>query len=188
MAQLAQALQTERLKLRPYVITDLDDFARIYEHDDVCRYLYWDARSKAESLAALERHIARPYEISEDNIMPIAVTLRETSQVIGDFLLGWTENVHRQGEIGGSLHPAYQGRGIACEVYRELLAVGFTQFNLHRIIGRCDARNSASVRSLQKVELKQEAHLVENEFVKGEWTDEIIMAIRKSEWKFHHSS
>jgi len=24
---------------------------------------------------------------------------------------------------------------------------------------------------------------VENEFVKGEWTDEIVMAIRKDEWE-----
>jgi RimJ/RimL family protein N-acetyltransferase len=32
------------------------------------------------------------------------------------------------------------------------------------------------------VGLREEAHFIENEFVKGEWTDEIVMAIRKSEW------
>jgi RimJ/RimL family protein N-acetyltransferase len=30
--------------------------------------------------------------------------------------------------------------------------------------------------------LRREAHLVENEFVKGEWTDELIHAILRSEW------
>ncbi|HEY5267214.1 MAG TPA: GNAT family protein [Acidimicrobiales bacterium] len=188
MAQLAQTFHTERLKLRPYELSDLDDFARIYERDEVSRYLYWDTRSKAESLAVLQRHITRPPEIIDDNVIPVAVVLRESNRVIGDFILRWAENAHRQGEIGGSLHPEYQGRGYASEVYRELLTIGFTTFSLHRIVGRCDARNAASVRSLQKVGMKEEAHLVENEFVKGEWTDEIIMAIRKSEWQRQHAS
>jgi RimJ/RimL family protein N-acetyltransferase len=30
--------------------------------------------------------------------------------------------------------------------------------------------------------MRREAHLVENEFVKGEWTDELIYAILRREW------
>jgi RimJ/RimL family protein N-acetyltransferase len=30
--------------------------------------------------------------------------------------------------------------------------------------------------------LRQEAHLVENEWVKGEWTDEIVYAMLRDEW------
>jgi RimJ/RimL family protein N-acetyltransferase len=72
-------------------------------------------------------------------------------------------------------------------VYDELLAVGFLEHDLHRIIGRCDARNVASIRSLEKVGMKREAHLVENEFVKGEWTDEVILALRRDEWRARRS-
>ena len=188
MAQLAYELHTDRLTLRPFELLDLADVSRIYEHDEVNRYLYWETRSPEESFDALQRHLDRPQEIIEDNVMPVAVVLRDTGHVVGDFLLRWTENVHRQGEIGGSLHPEQQGNGYASEVYRELLTIGFVQFDLHRIVGRCDARNIASVRSLQKVGLREEARLVENEFVKGEWTDEVIMAIRKREWKLQHDT
>ena len=90
--------------------------------------------------------------------------------------------------MGGSLHPDYQRLGVASEVYEELLLLAFTQYGLHRVVGRCDARNAASVRSLEKVGLHQEAHLVENEFVKDEWTDEIVMAIRKDEWERQRAS
>ena len=31
--------------------------------------------------------------------------------------------------------------------------------------------------------MRLEAHLVENEFVKGEWTDELIYAILRREWE-----
>jgi RimJ/RimL family protein N-acetyltransferase len=35
---------------------------------------------------------------------------------------------------------------------------------------------------LEKVGLQREAHLIENEFVKGEWTDEVVLAIRRNQW------
>ena len=30
--------------------------------------------------------------------------------------------------------------------------------------------------------MRREAHLVENEWVKGEWTDEVIYAVLAAEW------
>ena len=31
--------------------------------------------------------------------------------------------------------------------------------------------------------MRREAHLVENEFVKGEWSDELVYAMLRSEWE-----
>ena len=31
--------------------------------------------------------------------------------------------------------------------------------------------------------MRREAHLRENEFVKGEWTDEIVYAMTEDEWR-----
>jgi RimJ/RimL family protein N-acetyltransferase len=182
MAQLTHVRYTPRLTLRPFALTDLDDLTIIYQHEEICRYLYWDPRDRAASLAALEKSVQRPIDIVDDNVLNVAVTIKGTNRVIGDFMLRWMKNEHRQGEIGGSLHPEFHHQGFASEVYTELLVIGFTLYELHRIVGRCDARNAASVRSLERVGLREEAHFIENEFVKGEWTDEIVMAIRKSEW------
>ena len=183
MAQLASTRRTPRLTLRRWELSDLDDLALIYASADVARYLYWETRERAQTLAALERSIHRPVEVIDDNVLPVAVVLSETGRVVGDFILRWASNEHRQGEIGGSLQPAHQGQGLAVEVYRELLEIGFEDLALHRIVGRCDARNAASIRALEKVGLMREAHFIENEFVKGEWTDEVVLAIRKLQWE-----
>jgi RimJ/RimL family protein N-acetyltransferase len=183
VAQLASERRTPRLTLRRWELSDLDDLAPIYASEDVARYLYWSVRDRAETLAKLKSCIMRPVEVVDENVLPVAAVLNESGRVVGDFILRWTNDEHRQGEIGGSLHPDYHGRGLAVEVYRELLAIGFEQFSLHRIVGRCDARNVASIRALEKVGLVREAHLVENEFVKGEWTDEVVLAIRRSQWQ-----
>ncbi len=183
MVQLAQPRQTARLTLRRNELNDLDDLALIFESPEVNRYLYFEPRDRAETLATLERRVEASSSTNEDNVLNVAVVLREEQRLIGDFILRWRENVHRQGEIGGSLHPHYRGRGYASEIYEALLVLAFTEYDLHRVVGRCDARNDPSVRSLAKAGLRQEAHLVENEFVKGEWTDEIVMAILRSEWR-----
>jgi RimJ/RimL family protein N-acetyltransferase len=182
VAQLSAPRQTSRLTLRQPQLSDLDDLALIYADEAVNRYLYSDPRDRMQALASLERTVARPLEITDENILIAAVVLRDTGRVIGDFILQWTRNEHRQGEIGGSLHPDFHGKGFATEVYHELIDIAFSEFSLHRVIGRCDARNAASIRSLEKAGLRQEAHFIENEFVKGEWTDEVVLAIRRDQW------
>jgi RimJ/RimL family protein N-acetyltransferase len=64
-----------------------------------------------------------------------------------------------------------------------MLRLGFVELGLHRIIGQCDARNTASARVMERLGMRREAHLIANEFVKGEWTDELIYAMLDREWK-----
>ena len=101
--------------------------------------------------------------------------------------LFWRSQEHKQGEVGYVFNPAYHGRGLATEAVGALLRLGFEGLGLHRITGQLDARNTASARVLERAGLRREAHLVENEFVKGEWTDELIYAILRSEWAARQS-
>ena len=55
-------------------------------------------------------------------------------------------------------------------------------FGFRRIIGRLDARNAASARVLERLGMRREAHFVESEFVKGQWTDEVVYAMLEREW------
>lgn len=185
MVQLARPTRTRRLVLRRFEPGDLDDLALILADETVNRYLYSEPRGRDEAQAILERRIARAEEVTDDNLLHVAVVLPESSRLIGEFMLRWKEDEHRQGEIGGSLHPDFHGLGYASEVYTALLELAFVTYRLHRVVGRCDARNAASIRSLEKAGLVREAHFIENEFVKGEWTDEVVLAIRASAWSIH---
>ena len=54
---------------------------------------------------------------------------------------------------------------------------------LHRVIRRTEARNVASARVLEKLGMRREAHLVENEWVNGEWQSELVYAMLDREWR-----
>ena len=61
--------------------------------------------------------------------------------------------------------------------------IAFDDLGLHRVIGRLEARNAASARVLEKLGMRLEAHLVENEWVKDEWQSELVYAILDREWR-----
>ena len=173
---------TERLALRPYGEGDLDALYDMVRRPEVVRYLYWDVHSREDAAGMLARRITCDAIRAEGDWLVLAVTLRETGAVLGDVVLKWESQEHRQGEIGFVFHPRSQGKGYAHEASREVLRLGFEYLGLHHIVGRCDARNTASSGLLERLGLRREAHLVQNEWVKGEWTDELIYAMLGSEW------
>jgi RimJ/RimL family protein N-acetyltransferase len=89
---------------------------------------------------------------------------------------------HRQGEIGFVLDPRHQGRGYATEAAAALLALAFETYGLHRVTGRLEPRNAPSARVLERLGMRREAHLIENEWVKGEWQSEVIYAMLDREF------
>jgi RimJ/RimL family protein N-acetyltransferase len=64
-----------------------------------------------------------------------------------------------------------------------MLRLGFEELGLHRIFAESDARNAASMRVMERLGMRREAHFVENEFLKGEWTDGVVCAILEREWR-----
>jgi RimJ/RimL family protein N-acetyltransferase len=174
-------LETERLVLRPFTEDDFDALHEMRSDAGVSRYLYNAPQSPEQTRELLQVKIAAASLSEEGQWLSAAAGLRETGEVVGDVGLCWVSAEHRQGELGYVVHPAHQGRGYATEAARPLLAFGFETLGLHRIVGRLDARNAASVRVLEKLGMRLEAHFAENEWVKGEWTSELVYAVLATE-------
>jgi RimJ/RimL family protein N-acetyltransferase len=177
---------TDRLILRPFTEDDLDALHAYQSLPEVVRFLYWDVRDRAETAAALAKRTSMSLLEKEGDGLVLAALLRETGELVGDVNLQWLSEEHEQGELGFVFNPAYQGQGYAREAAAEMLRLGFEGLGLHRIIGRCDGRNEASARLMAKLGMRREAHFVENEMVKGEWTDELVYAMLAAEWTATH--
>ena len=167
-------LRTERLELRPFVDDDLDALLAMQSDEAVTRYLNWGPQSRRQVKELLER--------IKLMTVRLAVVLPDSGAVVGDVSLWRTSGEHAQGEIGFVVHPDHQRRGYATEACGALLRLGFEQLGLHRIVGRADARNVASIGVMERIGMRREAHHRENEWIKGEWTDEVICAALAHEW------
>jgi RimJ/RimL family protein N-acetyltransferase len=180
--RLSKPISTERLVLRPYEAGDLDALADLQARHDVTRYLYWSPRSRDEAAQSLEKKLASTRLASEGDVLSLAVTRRAGGPLIGDLTLVYRSVTHRQAEIGYLFHPDVQGQGLATEAARVLLTLAFEEMRCHRVMAQLDARNRASAALLERLGMRREAHLVENEWVKGEWTDEVIYGLLATEW------
>jgi RimJ/RimL family protein N-acetyltransferase len=175
-------IRTQRLILRPFAESDLDDLHAIQSLPEVARYLYWEPRDREQVRLALLSMTRGSALTAEGDVLALAVVLPPTGTVIGDVILKWSSVEHRQGEVGYVFHPGHGGHGFATEAARAVLRLGFEDLGLHRIFGRIDGRNTASARVLERLGMRREAHFIQNEIVKGEWTDEVVYALTEDEW------
>jgi RimJ/RimL family protein N-acetyltransferase len=80
----------------------------------------------------------------------LAIADSAGDQLLGDIGIFLSED-GRSGEIGFTLAPSAQGRGIATEAVRAALHLFFHLTSASRVLGITDARNAPSLRLLQRV-------------------------------------
>jgi RimJ/RimL family protein N-acetyltransferase len=145
------------------------------------RYLY-DETLNEEQLAA---HLARRFWTGpphDDHWANLAVCRRDSGTFLGEVGLALHDEVHRRAEVGYVFTPHAAGSGYATEATAAMVEIAFTVLGAHRVEARMDARNARSARVAERLGMRKEAHLRENEWVKGEWTDEVVYGLLAPEW------
>ena len=177
-------IEKERLRLRKYEDKDVADILEYSSDAD-----FWLARNIDWPVS--EEGVKKYWEVQRDidprqdpKWFSMVVELKAEGKVIGHVGIGIIKaGEHRQGIIGWLLGRKYQGRGLATEAVRALVAAGFEQLGLHRIFARTGKGNERSWRLMERLGMRREAHFRESHVVKGEWRDEFIYAILADEWE-----
>ncbi len=173
-------LRTERLLLRPWRADELPTYHRLRGDPGVVRFLYdepVDRDGARAKLASLRSELTAPGHWAN-----LAVEVAGSGQIAGDVGIAWISDVHRQADIGYTFLPEHRRHGYATEAAAAMVDLAFTELAAHRVCGRIDARNTASARVLERLGMRHEAHFVQNEWVKGEWADEVVYAVLAEEW------
>jgi RimJ/RimL family protein N-acetyltransferase len=155
------------------VVADAEAFLRWRSRADVVRFMYqppWD-REAAE--AKLRTWASAPFEDVGDALV-LAVVVG--GDVVGESMLKWAPGP-RQAELGYALHPDVGGQGLATEAARATLELAFTRYGFHRVYARIDEENVASVRVAERLGMRHEARLLENDLRDGVWSNEVVYAL-----------
>ncbi|NUL44955.1 GNAT family N-acetyltransferase [Cellulosimicrobium funkei] len=172
MASLKFPIRTSRLALRPHCEADVDWLYKVYSRPDISRYLLDEPASLEEAQNRLSERIPRTDLDGAEGSLSLVIE-REQSP-IGDVLLWFTERERRVAEIGWVLDPDHGGQGFAAEAVRAVLDLAFEHYGVHRVAAQMDARNTASAKLARAVGMHREAHLRQDWWSKGEWTDTVI--------------
>lgn len=175
-------IETERLLLRPFSRGDVDAVFAYRQRDDVARFLFDEPMSREACAEAVQMRTGQTGWQAEGDKLLLAVERKHDHAMIGEVSLILRNEVARQGELGYIFSPDYHGYGYATEAAWALMAAGFEHAGLHRVYARCDARNVASYRLMERLGMRREAHFREHILVKGVWDEEMIYALLEDEW------
>ncbi len=173
---------TERLALRDLEANDGPRVFAYHKHPEVSRFQSWGTesvdvvQSYIRGLSAIEPGTPGPW-------YQVGIFLLAGGKLIGDCGFRVLESDPEQAEIGITLAPECQGQGYATEALQAILDYLLVTLEKHRVFGSVDPRNGSSMKLLQRVGLRQEAHFVRSLWFRGEWVDDVIFAILASEWK-----
>ncbi|MGW3075689.1 GNAT family N-acetyltransferase [Kitasatospora sp. NPDC001132] len=176
-------VSTERLLLRPFTPDDLDDLHAFQGLPEVARYLYRPPLTREQCVQSLTRRAAGTAWSEDGDDLVVAVCPAGEAKVVGEVVLKLASASARQVEIGWSFNPAYGGRGYATEAARAVAALAFAELGAHRIFARLDVLNTGSMRVCERLGMRREAHLVENDLDGERWGSEYVYATLAREWK-----
>lgn len=178
----AFALSTPRLQLRRLVRDDLPAMVAYRSQPSVARYQSWTpAWSMRDAVALFEADQATVFG-TPGTWTQLALVEHGSGASCGDVALHFDDRQPDTIELGVTLSPAHQGRGLAAEALRAVVSWAFDTRGAHRVFAQADARNTAVRRLFARLGFRQEAELRDAEWWKGEWTTLCVYAALAPEW------
>ncbi|WP_142785325.1 GNAT family N-acetyltransferase [Changchengzhania lutea] len=147
-------LESERLLLRQFVLSDASEVQLIRSNEKVMSYMDTD------------RHM----------------TVQDSEKFIGDFAFFKIDNKNSRAEIGYTLMPEFWGKGLMREAMNLIFNFGFNRLNLHSLEANINPENESSRSILKKFGFVKEAYFRENYFYNGVYLDSEIYSLLKTDF------
>lgn len=163
------SLTSERLLLRPFADSDLENVFRGLSHPDVIPYY----GVSFASLEATREQMAFYKNLEATNTgVWWAVCSLDDRIFYGAGGLSSLSQVHKKAEVGFWLLPEYWGMGFLQEAMPLICNYGFNEMALHRIEGFVESENLLCKKAIEKAGFKLEGTMQE-----CEWKNEKFISL-----------
>jgi len=165
--------------LRPWTNNDLESLVKFANNFNIAKNMT-DQFPHPYSLENGRTFIETATKNSPINIFAIEIA----GQAVGGIGIHPQTDIHRKNaELGYWLAEPFWGQGVISKAVTEMVAFGFNTYDIDRIFARPFGTNKASQRVLEKAGFKLEARFSNTLFKNGEYADELVYAIRRSDWQ-----
>jgi len=172
-------LETERLILRDYKETDLDEMHRLWSDEKTMYYLD-DILCKTidDTIGYLNTGMAN----SDGHYFCICE--KPNDSFIGSigYTIISTTPLGKIVHLGAMFLPEYHGKGYAPEAAKRIIEFAFTEDDCIRINTGCHKENDASRKVLERAGFRKEAEKIKAVYHDGKMKDRLEFAINKDEY------
>ncbi len=174
-------IETRRLILRPINLDDINEIFEYRSDREVNKYQGW-IPATLNDVEAFIGKISK--QINEAGTwFQFVIIEKETQKIIGDLGVHFFDSDNKQAEIGCTLNKKFHNKGYATESVKSIIAYLFNELNKHRIITTIDPENINSIRLVERIGFRKEAHFVESLFINGKWVDDLLYAMIEKDWQ-----
>ncbi len=174
-------LETKRLIIRPITIDDRNEIFNYRRDKETNKFQGWIPENLEDVEVFIQKTSA---QINEPNTwFQMVIVDKETQRIVGDIGIHFMDSDSKQVEIGFTLSKDFQNRGFATESLKKVIDYLFNDLNKHRIIASIDPDNAKSIRLVERIGFRKEAHFVESLLINGKWVDDLIYALLEKDWR-----
>jgi RimJ/RimL family protein N-acetyltransferase len=176
---MALPLETPRLILRRFREEDLEPFLAYRNHPEVARYQSWVQWTREQGVDFLrDQQRVEPGE--PGRWFQYAIELKAGGALIGDCGICLKAQVPRTAEIGFSLAPEHQRKGLAVEAVSRIMEHAFRELRIERIVATVIQGNERSATLLDRLGLRPGQP--EKVWFKGQWFEEVRFSLDRARW------
>lgn len=173
-------LNTERLTLRRFILSDAASMYKNYATDDrVTKFLSW---KPYKCIVGVEEYLSDLIsQYSNLNVYHWAIEM--DNEIIGSISTISIDYKNCNCEVGYCLGYDYWNKGITTEALNAVMNFLFNKVGIHRIMAKHDVENSASGKVLQKCNMIYEGKL--RDYYRrhdGTYSDALVYSILKKEF------
>ena len=171
---------SDRVRLRTIDESDLDQLYAIFSDPKVMRYWSTPPLDSLEEARSLLREIQTGNQLR--TMLKWGVALKSTNIIIGTVTLFHLELDQGRAEVGYAQAQAYWGQGYIHDALQALLTYAFEEMKMRRVEADVDPRNTASIKTLERLGFQREGFLRERWHVGGEIQDAFVYGLLEREW------
>jgi ribosomal-protein-alanine N-acetyltransferase len=175
-------LTTRQLLLREFEESDWKAILQYQSAPEYLRYYHGTQRTEQEARAYVRMFMGWSKEKPRKKYQ-FALVLRSEAKLIGHCGLRLDMLTAGIADIGYDLDHHYRERGYVIEALHALLAFGFDRLALHRIWAACLADNSDAAHTWERLGMRREGRLRENEKIGDRWYDTLLYSLLDREWR-----
>lgn len=169
----------EGFTIRAAKQSDFDAIKSYRQDPENCRYI-----RPPEDDATTQQFVdqmANPWKLEEGTWNGVVVCFNDDI-VVGEIAFNIEDWDNQRAEIGYRFHERATGKGLCTKAMHPLIDYLFNTVGVVKIVAKCDPRNIASSRVMQKLGMQREAQFKHHYLVGDEWTDQDDYGLLFTDW------
>jgi ribosomal-protein-alanine N-acetyltransferase len=184
--QLPYYRQTKRLIIRPYEMSDYENWMQAHS----CMLPpqnQWDITSWKDSeitKAKFKNVVKNEAKLrAVDKFYNFGIFRKDDGVLIGDVsLMDVSRGVFQNAYLGYRIYNNYWGEGYAKEACKAAMYIAFKNLKLHRVEAGIEPHNPRSIKVAKSLGMRREGLSKKRIFIERKWIDLVIYAMTKEEF------